>query len=208
VRTRLLLGIGASIALFCFAPGCRSDETPPPRSSDTPPPPASVAPPAQDPAASATPPAQDPPAASATPPAQASATPAPSTGDPDGEAVGRAVQQAIDAGESTTRTLVTEKGAKKPLLRVEKLRFTISASCLGADKKLACDAFKGIKAIVGKTIPHGPGTPAAYACKVVGATNATWSDAEGNQYGMCVFPDGSVVDDWAFLYTPHIVLKK
>jgi hypothetical protein len=122
-----------------------------------------------------------------------------------GDAVGRAVQGAIDGGKFTTETLTDDKGAPQPMLRVDSLRLSISASCLGADKKLSCAAFDGVKAIVDKKVAPGPGSPAAHTCKAVGAANATWSDARG-QSGVCVFADGSAVTDWSLVYTPKLAL--
>ena len=40
--------------------------------------------------------------------------------------------------------------------------------------------------------------PAAAYCEEQGGTVDVRSDAEGNQYGICVFEDGSECDEWAF----------
>lgn len=40
--------------------------------------------------------------------------------------------------------------------------------------------------------------PAAVYCEEQGGTVDIREDAEGNQYGVCVFDDGSECDEWAF----------
>lgn len=40
--------------------------------------------------------------------------------------------------------------------------------------------------------------PASVFCEGQGGTVEMHQDAEGNQYGMCVFPDGSECDEWAY----------
>jgi putative hemolysin len=40
--------------------------------------------------------------------------------------------------------------------------------------------------------------PASVYCEEQGGTVVTRADEEGNQYGFCVFEDGSECDEWAF----------
>lgn len=49
----------------------------------------------------------------------------------------------------------------------------------------------------------GPGdvniaNPASVYCEKQGYTLETRLDSEGNQYGVCIFPDGSECDEWAY----------
>lgn len=143
-------------------------------------------------------------------PAQPDAAPVPSSApsvtavrDPSGNALGTAIQAAVAAGDTTIETL-TDQGTARSMVRVTRLRVSLSASCVGPDKKVACAAFDGLQAIVGQTIPKGPGNPASHACKVVGASLATWKDATGGEVGVCVFSDGSAADEWGFIYGPQL----
>ncbi len=40
--------------------------------------------------------------------------------------------------------------------------------------------------------------PASVYCEKQGYTLETRTDSEGNQYGVCIFPDGSECDEWAY----------
>lgn len=56
--------------------------------------------------------------------------------------------------------------------------------------------------IMGCTSPH-PGQsaipdPSALYCSFLGYKLESRCDSAGNEYGMCVFPDGSQCDTWAF----------
>lgn len=44
----------------------------------------------------------------------------------------------------------------------------------------------------------GMANPASVYCAEQGGTEETREDAEGNQAGVCVFPDGSECDSWAY----------
>ncbi len=46
--------------------------------------------------------------------------------------------------------------------------------------------------------PIGMPNPAAVYCEEQGGTIDIRTDAEGNQYGVCMFEDGSECDEWAF----------
>ncbi len=45
---------------------------------------------------------------------------------------------------------------------------------------------------------EGMPNPASVFCTDQGGTIDVREDAEGNQHGVCVFPDGSECDEWAF----------
>lgn len=44
----------------------------------------------------------------------------------------------------------------------------------------------------------GMANPASVHCAEQGGTEETREDADGNQSGVCVFPDGSECDSWAY----------
>ncbi len=44
----------------------------------------------------------------------------------------------------------------------------------------------------------GIANPAAVFCIEQGYRQETRTDAQGNQYGVCIFPDGSECDEWAY----------
>ena len=48
-----------------------------------------------------------------------------------------------------------------------------------------------------KTKP-GLANPASVYCEEQGGTVEIWEDAEGNQTGFCLFPDGSECEEWAY----------
>lgn len=97
-------------------------------------------------------------------------------------------------------------GAAQPVdfLKVDDLRLTISASCLH-DGTLDCDAFEAVKRITGIKVELGPGNPSAYYCEPAGGRNVAGTSPAG-EAGLCRFPDGSIVDDWSFQYTPNLAL--
>ncbi len=49
--------------------------------------------------------------------------------------------------------------------------------------------------------PGGPGmaNPASQNCRAKGGRLEIRADQKGNETGFCVFPDGSVCDEWAFM---------
>lgn len=48
------------------------------------------------------------------------------------------------------------------------------------------------------TYVKGLPNPAAVYCTILGYQNETRKDDKGNEYGVCIFPDGTYVDDFDF----------
>lgn len=114
----------------------------------------------------------------------------------DGDSVGHVAIDVTDV--SGTRTPAVD------FLQLDDLRLIISASCLH-DGSLDCDAFEAVKRITGVKVEIGPGNPSTYYCEPAGGRNVSGTTAAGDS-GLCQFPDGSIVDDWSFQYTPSLAL--
>jgi putative hemolysin len=52
--------------------------------------------------------------------------------------------------------------------------------------------------VTGASAAPGLANPASMYCETQGYTLEIRTDEEGNQYGVCVFPDGSECEEWAF----------
>lgn len=56
----------------------------------------------------------------------------------------------------------------------------------------------GLSACQQQTSPAGLANPASVHCEEQGYTLEIREDADGGQYGVCIFPDGSECEEWAF----------
>lgn len=69
----------------------------------------------------------------------------------------------------------------------------LSVSSIGCSKPTE-DTLPTITGTVDATIAN----PASVFCEKQGYELETHTDSEGNQYGVCIFPDGTECDEWAY----------
>ena len=75
----------------------------------------------------------------------------------------------------------------------------LSSSLYADDGQSTCYTDGG-KIPSGQQLTRGYPNPAANYCEMMGYQYETRVDSEGNQYGVCIFPDGSECDAWDFYY--------
>jgi putative hemolysin len=116
-----------------------------------------------------------------------------------------AIQSAVDAKKQQPATYKGPDGADVAILHFEELRLNVSVACVHADGKIGCDALTALSTITGKSVTPGPGNPASYYCPAAGGTSVMLTD-NGGEAGFCKLGDGSMVDEWSFVYVPKNVL--
>lgn len=119
------------------------------------------------------------------------------------------VHDLVDSGAVSHLTLDISDaaGATTPavdFLQVDALRLIIGGACLH-DGTLDCDAFEAVKRFTSVKVELGAGNPAAYYCRAAGGRDVQGTSPAGAS-ALCRFPDGSIVDDWSFQYTPNLAL--
>jgi putative hemolysin len=119
-----------------------------------------------------------------------------------------AVILAVSAG--TARAVLADfkvQGKSLQLTEDKNRHLTISTSCVKGEGSYSCDAYSGLKKLVGKGWPHrkGGANPGAVLCtESAGGKVVLAQDEKGNQNSFCEFPDGSYVSSGSLRYAASV----
>ncbi len=77
------------------------------------------------------------------------------------------------------------------------LLLLLASGCTGQQGTPATTTTPPTAAPTPTATPIGMPNPASVACRDAGGTVEIRNDSAGNQYGMCVFPNGTACEEWA-----------